>query len=138
MKLTISYISIAAGILSGMKINRMEDKRAKTSLLKDYLALRKVAKEAESDKNEIVSKFQDDWAEVLKSVQAFRDKNEPVVGYDDYLEAEKDANKAIQEISSREKDIELAPVELSAFNGVADDLTLEQVAFLQEIGIIEE
>ena len=84
-----SVANAIAVLLSGVKINKIEDKDAKAALLKDYIALRRVVKDAEEAKGEIIRKFQEDWAEVLPAVQAFRDKNEVVVGYDDYLEWKK-------------------------------------------------
>jgi nucleoside-specific outer membrane channel protein Tsx len=131
-------INTTAGILSGMKLNKIEDKRAKAALLKDYLALRKLAKDAMDDKNEIISKFKEDWKDELADVQAYRDKNEPVVGHDAYLEAERDANEAIQDILLREVDIELTKVDMTVFTGFSDDITFEQIAFLLEVGLIEE
>lgn len=131
-------INTTAGILSGMKLNKIEDKRAKAALLKDYIALRKLAKDAMDDKNEIISKFKEDWKDELADVQAYRDKNEPVVGHDAYLEAERDANEAIQDILLREVDIELTKVDMTVFTGFSDDITFEQIAFLLEVGLIEE
>lgn len=131
-------INTTAGILSGMKLNKIEDKRAKAALLKDYLALRKLAKDAMDDKNEIISKFKEDWKDELADVQAYRDKNEPVVGHDAYLEAERDANEAIQDILLREVDVELTKVDMTVFTGFSDDITFEQIAFLLEVGLIEE
>lgn len=137
MKLSRHTAIGLAGILGGIKINRIEDKDAKTALLKDYLALRRVAKEAEADRDEIVRKFQEDWADELPAVQAFRDKKEPVIGHNDYLEAEKDANNAIVGLFSAEVEIDLSPVESDAIMDFSEDITLEQIAFLQECGIIE-
>ena len=137
MKLAIAAIATAEGILSGIKLNRIADKGAKAALLKDYLAVRKVVNEAKNTKGEIVRKFQEDWADELPAVQAFRDKNEPVVGHDDYLDAEKDANKAIVDLLSAEVEIDLSPVESDAIMDFSEDITLEQIAFLQECGIIE-
>ena len=131
-------INTTAGILSGMKLNKIEDKRAKAALLKDYLALRKLAKDAMDDKNEIISKFKEDWKDELADVQAYRDKNEPVVGHDAYLEAERDANEAIQDILLREVDVELTKVDMTVFTGFSDDITFEQIAFLLEVGLIDE
>lgn len=131
-------INTTAGILSGMKLNKIEDKRAKAALLKDYLTLRKLAKEAMDDKNEIISKFKEDWKDELADVQAYRDKNEPVVGHDAYLEAERDANEAIQDILLREVDVELTKVDMTVFTGFSDDITFEQIAFLLEVGLIDE
>ena len=133
----IADINVVVGILSGVKINRIADKEAKAALLKDYLALRKVAKEAEDEKNEIIRKFQEDWADVLPAIQAFRDKNIPVVGHDDYLDAEKDANKAILDLFDAKVDVDLSPAKTESIMDFSDDITLEQIAFLQECGIIE-
>ena len=138
MKLAIAEINAAVGMLSGIKFNRIADKEAKTALLEDYLALRRVVKDADAEKSEIVRKFQEDWADELPKVQAFRDKDEPVVGHDDYLEAEKDANKAIIDLFSEKVDIDLSPAKLDAIMDFSEDITLEQIAFLQECGIIKE
>lgn len=132
----LASINIAAGILSGVKINRISDKDAKAALLRDYLELRKVCKEAEVEKDEIIRKFQEDWADELGDVQAFRDRKEAVVGHDDYLEAERDATKAIQGIFSEDVDIDLIPARMEAITDFSEDITLEQIAFLQDCGII--
>lgn len=133
----LASINIAAGILSGVKINRIADKDSKDALLRDYLALRRVCKEADAEKDEIIHKFQEDWADELGEVQAFRDRKAAVVGHDAYLEAEKDANKAIQGIFSEDVDIDLIPAKMDAILSVSDDITLEQLAFLRDCGIIE-
>ena len=137
MKLTIYQTSAAAGILSGIKLSRITDKDAKVALLKDYLAIRKVVKCAEDEKGEIVRKFQDDWADELAAVQSYREKCRPVVGHLDYLEAERDANGAISAIFSQEVDIDIVPVGFDAISDFSEDVTLEQVAFLQDVGIID-
>lgn len=136
--MNIATVNLAASILSGIKLNKINDKRVKATLLKDYLALRKVAKEADEDKNEIIKKFQDDWHEELSEVEAFRRENKPVEGHKEYLDAERDANKAISDILAGEADVNLTPIALDAVTALSDDITLEQVAFLQEIGLIEE
>lgn len=134
----ISTASSAAAILSGIRLNRISDRDAKAALLKDYLALRKVAKGADEDKDEVVRKFKEDWADELAAVQSFREKGRPVVGHLDYLEAERDANKAISDIYSAEVDIDLSTVKMDVVADISDDITLEQVAFLQECGILED
>ena len=137
MKLAIAAIASIEGILSGIKLNRIADKDAKSALLKDYLAVRKVVNEAKNTKGEIVRKFQEDWADELPAVQAFRDKNEPVVGHDAYFAAEKDANMEIIGLFSAKVDIDLSPAKAEAIMTVSEDLTLEQIAFPHECGIIE-
>lgn len=136
--MTIAVINAIAGLLSGMKINRISDKEAKAALLKDYLALRRVVKDADEAKGEIIRKFQDDWEDELPAVQAFRDRNEPVVGHEAYMEAEKDANKAIQAVFSEDVDVDLSPVELGAIMDFSEDITLEQIALLQDAGLISK
>ena len=136
--MNIATVNLAASILSGIKLNKINDKRVKATLLKDYLALRKVAKEADEDKNEIIKKFQDYWHDELSEVEAFRRENKPVEGHKEYLDAERDANKAISDILAGEADVKLTPIALDAVTSLSDDITLEQVAFLQEIGLIEE
>ena len=56
MKLTRHIIADLAEILGGIKINRIDDKEAKAVLLKDYLSIRKVARETESDRLSVSSK----------------------------------------------------------------------------------
>lgn len=131
-------INVIVGILAGMKINRITDKKAKTALLNDYLHLRPHFKKANEDTEEIRKKFQEDWADELDAVQAFRDKRKPVVGHDAYLEAEKDANKAISDLYSAEVDVDISSVSIDEFmtSCGGEELTFEQIAFLQETGII--
>lgn len=138
MKLKLYIIDQIAGILSGVKISKIADKEAKDALLKDYIAMRKHLKAASEDKDEIIRKFQEDWREALAPVDALRKEGKPVVGYDDFLEAEKDANRAIQDTFAKEVELTLAPVPFDAIAGVSEDITLEQVAFLQDNGIIKE
>ena len=131
----LSTINTIAGILSGMKLNKISDKKAKSALLKNYLALRKALKQAQEDQQEIVRKFQDDWKDELAEVEAFRKEDKPVVGHEDYLDAEVDANKAIRDIFEQEVDLTLSPVKMDVF--VDEELTLEQLALLEENGFIE-
>ena len=136
MKLARHTAIDLAGILGGIKINRIEDKDAKAALLKDYLALRKVAKEAEADRDEIVRKFQEDWKDEIPAIEQYRKEGKQVIGHLDYLDAEKDANRAIVDTFSQEVDIDLATVKMDAISAFSEDITLESIAFLAENGII--
>lgn len=135
----ISTINILAGILSGIKINKIKDKDVKTALVNDFLHLRRFVKKAEEDRQEIVKKFQSDWSEELPLVEAFRRENKPVEGHKDYLEAENDANLSIMEIFNEDVETKLKPVPMDAFiDELGEDLiTLEQIAILEECGILE-
>lgn len=137
----LSVVNAIVNILAGMKISRIEDKEAKAVLLKEYLAARRFAKEAMDEKDEIIRKFQDDWADELPKVEAFRSQGKPVIGHLDYLEAERDANKAISDVFQREVDIDIVPVKTDAItgvSGVSENITLEDIAFLVDIGMLEE
>lgn len=134
----IGDICNAVGILAGMKLYRIPDKKTKTALLNDYRALRPHYKKATEESSEIRTKFQQDWDDELDAVQAFRDKRRPVVGHDAYLDAERDANKTIEDIYAGEAEVEIESVSMDEFliNCGGEDITLEQVAFLEEVGII--
>lgn len=136
----LSTINSVAGILSGIKINKIADKKVKTTLINDYLHLRRFVKDADEERKELVEKFQNDWKEELSSVDALRRENKPVVGHDKYLEAEKDTNKAISDIFDRDVETSLKAVPMEDFFAALkeDELNLEQIALLQEGGIIDE
>ena len=136
----LADLNVAIGILAGMKLFRIADKKTRTALVNDYGELRPYFKKVRDDAEEIRTKFQADWDEELDAVQAFRSKGKPVVGHDAYLEAETDANKAISDLYLAEVKVNISPVKKDDFlahcAGVADDLTMEQLFFLEDCGII--
>ena len=138
----LADINVAVGILAGMRLFRIADKKTRTTLVNDYGELRPIFKKASEDAEEIRNKFRQDWDEELDAVQAFRAKGRPVVGHDAYLEAEEGANKAIADLYLAEVEVDIVPVKKDDFfahcAGVADDLTMEQFFFLEDCGIIVE
>lgn len=136
--MTLSDINVVVGILSGMKINRITDKKTKSALLDDYLLLRPHFKKANEDVGEIRRKFQEDWDDELDVVQSLRENGKPVVGHDEYLDAETDANKAIADTLSAEVEVDIKSVPMDDFMTACggEELNFEQIAFLQETGII--
>lgn len=134
----VAIVNTVAGILSGIKLNKITDKDVKNKLLRTFIEVRKVIKDADTERLEIIDKFQKDWLEELKAVENFRTKNVPVIGHEEYLEAERDANTLIASIFDREVEINLNPVSLDDFMSFCgnEDITFEQVAFLQECGVI--
>jgi len=135
----LSVVNELASLLSGIKINRIPDKNVKATLVYDYIFLRKFAKEADERRKDLIEKFQADWMDELMEVNNLRNNGNPIVGHDGYLEAESDANKAIQSIFESEVDVNLRPVKLDDFLSSfgEEDLTFEQIAFMQENGILE-
>lgn len=135
----LATVNMIVGTLSGIKLNKITDKRVKTTLVNDYLHLRKFVREAEIDRQALIDKFQSDWADELPKVEAFRQDGKPVIGHDEYLEAEKDANKAISDIFAREVEVDIKSVPMDDFMTACggEELTIEQLAFLQESGVVE-
>ena len=135
----LSTVDAIAGMLGSIKLTRIPDKEVKNALVGDYLQLRRLAKKAGEDAEELRKKFQADWMEEMNAVTELRSKNEPIVGHKEYLDAEADANKAIYDIYEEEVEVSLIAVPLVAFlDACEDELTLQQIAFLQDNGIIEE
>lgn len=135
----LSTINVVAGILSGLKINRIPDKKVKSALVNDYIHLRRFVKDADEQRRELIEKFQSDWRDELGAVEEFRKEGKPVVGHEDYLDAERDANKAIADIFDQEVDASPKSIPLDAFLSAfsKDELTFEQIATLQDAGIID-
>lgn len=135
----LATINMLVSILGGIKLNKILDKKVKTALVNDYLHLRKFVKEGEEERQDLVDKFQADWADELDDVETLRRAGKKVVGHDAYLDAEKDANKAISDIFAREVEVDIKPVAIDDFMAscAGEELTLEQLAFLQESGIVE-
>lgn len=134
----LSTASAVLGILSGIKINKIADKRVKATLMHDYLALRRAVKPANDDKNEIANKFQADWRDEFIEVETLRRERKPIVGHRDFLVAEADANKAIFALFDADANVETQSVPLDAFQSACkgEDFTFEQIATLEEGGVI--
>lgn len=134
----ISQINNIVGILGGIGITKLPDKQVKTTILNDYTYLRKFVRDAEDESNEVSKKFREDWGEEMEAVETMFVRNEPVEGHEKYLEAKRDAEKFLRGIMDREVEVEIKPVQIDDFMNACknENLTLEQIAFLQEVGIL--
>ena len=137
MKLAKYKIINIDSILVASRINRIADKEVKDALLKEYLEIHKIAEAAKADQNEISRKFNADWRDEATAVAKYRNAGKPVVGHLDFLDAERDAEKAIQDLLKAEVDIDITVVPMDEIMAVSEDITLGQIAMLQEYGIIE-
>ena len=128
------------GMLDKIKLNRIADKKVKTDLVNDYLYLRHLVKKPREDADELRRKFREDWGEEMNEVELLRKAGLPLGGHETYLEAFDDANATIRSLFDEEVETAVQPVPLEAFLNSCggEELTLEQVAFLQDNGIIEE
>lgn len=138
MKLTNNNAIAITNLLAGMTLNKIADKEVKNALVWNYIVLRKIARDANADTQEVVNKFQDDWKEAIAPVRTMREENKPVVGYDDFLEAERDANNTIAAILEKEVEADVKVVALDDFlNAIgSEEITFEQVAALRDCGLI--
>ena len=137
MKLAKYKIINIDSILVSSRINRIADKEVKDALLKEYLEIHKIAAAAKSDQDEISRKFNADWRDEAIAVAKYREAGKPVVGHLDFLDAERDANKAIQDLLKAEVDIDITPVPTDDIMAVSEDIRLGKIAMLQEYGIIK-
>lgn len=131
----VETITTIERVLSGIKINKLADRGAKAVILKDYLAVRKVVKETEAEKDEIVRKFQDDWKEAIQD-ETKRD--------DAFHDAQADTVLVLQGIDGRDVDITLDKFPSAGLYDAdlwADDILLAQIPgsidFLIEAGVAE-
>lgn len=122
--MTNSAVDKVAGILFGVKLTAIQDKVIRTTLLKDYLAIRKEAKALGEEQSELVNKFNADWKDNRES--------------EDYRRALEDLNNTIRGIMEREVEVSISPVGMDAFMSEIKDeaLTFEQIAILTENGIL--
>lgn len=114
-----------AGILSGLKLTGIKDKVVRTTLLNDYLALRRIAKELKEEQQELVDKFNQEWG------GADKEKN------DEYRKALDDVTAMLKSLAEEECDVTVKPVDMDAFlANVKEELTFEQIAILQDGGLL--
>lgn len=131
----LSTAKVISDILLAMKINRIEDRVAKSRLMKNYLAVGKAVKEADADREALSKKFREDWADELG-------KPEKSAAY---LKAEEEAKAAIMDIYENEVSVDFDSVPSEILYdpdlwGVDD--TIGQIAnsieFLAKFGVVKE
>lgn len=123
----VQIVNTLVKILGGVKIMKVADKGLRTDLLNDYLHLRAFARKSEEAQREIVDKFNSDW----------RGADQNGIEYKTALVA---LNEAVGVILSEEVEVNVKPVPVSDFMAIpeTDSVTLEQVAFLIEWGVLKD
>lgn len=66
----LSIINTIAGVLAGVKINKISDRAAKDEISKSYLAVRKALRPFERDRDDLVEKFRSDWKDEIAAILA--------------------------------------------------------------------
>ena len=133
-------IKTLVDILAGIKLCKISNSDIKSGILMSYLALRKIVKDVEADKQELVMKFQEDWKEERNAVIELRKKKQPVEGHDDYLKAVDETNLILQKMDETEMEASIKPVKMDKFVASipGEEINLEQIAILVDCGILEE
>lgn len=138
----MKYFEIKAlvDILAGIKLCKIPDSDVKGGILMNYLALRKIVKDVEADKQELVMKFQEDWQDERNAVIELRKKKQLVEGHDDYLKAVDETNLILQKMDETEMEVSIKPVKMDKFVASipGEEINLEQIAILVDCGILEE
>lgn len=138
----MKYFEIKAlvDILAGIKLCKIPDSDVKGGILMNYLTLRKIVKDVEADKQELVMKFQEDWEEERNAVIELRKKKQPVEGHDDYLKAVDETNLILQKMDETDMEVSIKPVKMDKFVASipGEEINLEQIAILVDCGILEE
>lgn len=138
----MKYFEIKAlvDILAGIKLCKILDSDIKNGILMSYLALRKIVKDVEADKQELVMKFQEDWKEERDAVFLLRKEKKPIEGHDDYLDAVNETNLILHKMDETEIDVSIKPVKMDKFvvSIPGEEINLEQIAILLDGGILEE
>lgn len=138
----MKYFEIKAlvDILAGIKLCKISDSDIKSCILMNYLALRKIVKDVEADKQELAMKFQEDWKEERDAVIELRKKKQPIEGHDDYLKAVDETNLILQKMDETEMEVSIKPVNMDKFVASipGEEINLEQIAILVDCGILEE
>jgi len=134
-----SDIQNAVNAFGRIPVNKVKNDKIRSTLIYDYRRLRKVSREIEQERSDLVEKFRDDFAEELLDVQVLRESGKPVTDHDEFLRAEASMNRTIQKMFQEEvtEDLELVTVTMDDFEKAVKDgeYTFEDLAALDGIVI---
>lgn len=129
----------AVNALGRVPVNRVKNDQIRNTLIHDYRKLRKVSREIEQERLDLVEKFREDFADEMLDVQVLRESGRPVTDHDEFLRAEASMNRILQKMFQEEvaEDLELVTVSMEDFAKAVKDgeYTFEDVAALDGIVI---
>lgn len=129
----------AVNAFGRIPVNRVKNDQLRNTLVYDYRKLRKVSREIEQDKADIVEKFRDDFGDEMLDVHVIREAQRPVTDHDEFLRAEASMNRILQKMFQEEvHDLDLIVVPMDDFIKAVKDgeYTFEDLAALD--GVILE
>ena len=137
----LAEINAIAGVLAGIKINKISDRATREEISKSYLSVRKALRPFERDRDELVEKFRADWKDEIAAVLAKKDGDRAALN-----QAQADLNAVIVKmLNEGESDVVFSPVksehlfapDIWGENATLGDIS-ETVAFLVKCGVAEE
>lgn len=133
-------IQNAVNAFGRIPVNKVKNDQIRSTLIYDYRKLRRVSREIEQERSDIIEKFRDDFADEMLDVHVLKESGRPVVDHDEFLRAEASMNRLIQKMFQEEvtEDLELVTVTMDDFEKAVKDgeYTFEDLAALD--GIIIE
>ena len=130
-------IQNAVNAYGRIPVNKVKDDIVRNTLIYDYRRLRKVSREIEEERTDLVEKFQADFVVEAEEARALRQQGKAVTGaaLAPFLKAEAELNRAVRAMFREEVELELKTVPMDDFvKAVKDgDYTFEDLSALDGI-----
>ena len=127
----------AVNAFGRIPVNKVKDDVVRNTLIYDYRRLRKVSREIEEERTDLVEKFQSDFAVEAEEARALRQQGKAVTGaaLAPFLKAEAELNRAVRAMFREEVELELQTVPMDDFvKAVKDgDYTFEDLSALDGV-----
>ncbi|MBQ6359140.1 MAG: hypothetical protein IJI97_09375 [Clostridia bacterium] len=127
----------AVNAFGRIPVNKVKDDIVRNTLIYDYRRLRKVSREIEEERTDLVEKFQADFAVEAEEARALRQQGKAVTGaaLAPFLKAEAELNRAVRAMFREEVELELKTVPMDDFvKAVKDgDYTFEDLSALDGV-----
>lgn len=133
-------IQNAVNAYGRIPVNKVKDDVVRNTLIYDYRKLRKVSREIEEERTDLVEKFQGDFAAEMEEVRALRQKGEVISAaarpdLAAFLKAEAKLNRNVREMFREEVSLDLNRVSVDDFIKAVKDgeYTFEDIAALDGV-----
>lgn len=133
-------IQNAVNAYGRIPVNKVKDDVVRNTLIFDYRKLRKVSREIEEERTDLVEKFQGDFAAEMEEVRALRQKGEVISAaarpdLAAFLKAEAKLNRDVREMFREEVSLDLNRVSVDDFIKAVKDgeYTFEDIAALDGV-----
>jgi hypothetical protein len=127
----------AVNAFGRIPVNKVKDDVVRNTLIYDYRRLRKVSREIEEERTDLVEKFQADFAVEAEEARALRQQGKAVTGaaLAPFLKAEAELNRAVRAMFREEVELELQTVPMDDFVKAVKDgeFTFEDLSALDGV-----